>query len=116
VSIPSFGATALRAAAALGAVLLLIAALAYLFRRLRDVSPTGATAHRIRSTGRLDLGGRREIRLVEVAGRRLLVGVTGDRIDLLTELEPADGERGEPEATSAERSGPLAVLRKLATS
>jgi flagellar biosynthetic protein FliO len=113
---PSLGEASLRTAAALGIVLALIALLAYLFKRFRDSAVLRPSSDRIVSLGRLDLGNRREIRLLEVGGHRLVVGVTGDRIELLRDLG-LDLEAALEEDLGPENDGrTLGVLRRMATS
>jgi flagellar biogenesis protein FliO len=61
-------------------------------RRLRFGGALGASAQiPIASRGRLDLGAHREIRLVDVGGRILVVGVTNERMELLADL-PGDAQ------------------------
>ncbi|MGQ0720022.1 MAG: flagellar biosynthetic protein FliO [Candidatus Eiseniibacteriota bacterium] len=105
-AVPSLAAVAMRTGLALAAVLAAIAGLAYLLRRLRFSPRNQRTDARLASIARLDLGLRREIRIIEVADQVLVVGVTADRIDLLTELDTAAKVR-QPE---------LQVLRELTTS
>ncbi len=112
----SLGMAAFRTAASLAIVLGLIALLAFLFRRFRESASHRPSSGRIASIARLDLGGRREIRLVEIAGRRLVVGVAGDRIELLTELEGDEEVPDEMAPDPPRRPAALEVLRKLATS
>jgi flagellar biosynthetic protein FliO len=99
-----------RAGLSLLAVLAAIAACAWLFRRLSSSAPVRARGGRLGSLARLDLGGRREIRLVRADDRVLVVGVTADRIDLLTDLGTA------PAAADSEPAPALHVLRNLTTS
>lgn len=87
---PSMAMVALRAALSLAGVIALIGALALLLRRLHAHASSRPAGGRLRSLARLDLGARREIRLVEADGRRLLVGVTSERVELLTSLGTAD--------------------------
>jgi flagellar biosynthetic protein FliO len=107
------GALVARAGLSLLAVLAAIAACAWLFRRLSSLSsasPGRQRGSRLSSLARLDLGARREIRLVRAEDRLLVVGVTGDRIELLTDLGS-----GAPEADSGAAPA-LRVLRDLTTS
>lgn len=104
------GELALRAAGSLAAVIALIVVLALLLRRLKSVPGGLGTGGRITSVARLDLGSRRELRLVRIDGRTLLLGVGGERIELLCELPPEARPDAEPSA------GPLRILRELATS
>ena len=115
--LPALSQSALRALAALGGVLALILVLSWLLRRFREASAARADGPSLASLGRLDLGSRREIRVVRVLDRLLVVGVTEQRCELLTEL-PAHADASPVEATPAPECGPpaLEVLRRLATS
>ncbi|GJM43967.1 MAG: hypothetical protein DHS20C21_08090 [Gemmatimonadota bacterium] len=107
----------LRAVGSLGAVLVLIGLLALLFKHLRT-SRVLPMAHRdLKAVGRLGLGGRREVRLVQVRDRLLVLGVTEQHIEMLTEL-PADGSdlASEPVADAADPVPDLRVLQKLTSS
>jgi flagellar biogenesis protein FliO len=53
---------------------------------------------------RLDVGARREIRIVRVSDRLLVVGITEDRMELLAELEEGDAAGPAVEAPSLLRS------------
>jgi flagellar protein FliO/FliZ len=104
---------ALRAGGSLVLVLLLFASLVFLLRRFRGgAAGLRDSANRfLRLRERIDLGARREIRVVEVQGRLLVVGVTNQGITLLTELDAAasPAEQAPPPA-----GGPLLrVLRKM---
>jgi flagellar biosynthetic protein FliO len=105
-AVPSLGAVAMRTGLALAAVLAAIGGLAWLLRRLRFCPRNVRADARLASLARLDLGLRREIRIIEVADQVLVVGVTADRIELLTELDSPAKVR-QPE---------LQVLRELTTS
>jgi flagellar protein FliO/FliZ len=110
---PSLGELALRAGGSLVLVLLLFASLVFLLRRFRGgAAGLRDSANRfLRLRERIDLGARREIRVVEVQGRLLVVGVTNQGITLLTELDAAasPAEQAPPPA-----GGPLLrVLRKM---
>ena len=107
-AVPGLGELVLRAGLALAGVLALIGGLAFLVRRWRVGSHPGPSRAHLVPLDRVDFGGRRELRLVRVRDRLVLVGVTGDRISLLTEL-PA-GEAG------AEEPKGLQLLQKLASS
>jgi len=121
---PSTFALVARALGSLAGVVALIAALALLLRRLRVPGPTRASTRRLHSVERLDLGGRRELRVVRAGDRTLVLGVTEKGIDLLTELDgpPAGTTETSPDAAPATETGAapgtpvLRVLRKLATS
>ncbi len=110
---PSLGELALRAGGSLLLVLLLFAALVLLLRRLRaGGGGLRDSANRLlRLRERIDLGARREIRVVEAQGRLLVVGVTNQGITLLTELDASDSHG---EQTPPAEGGPLLrVLRKM---
>ncbi len=81
---------ALRTILSLAFVLALLFVTLGVLRRLRFGAGLGSSARiPIASRGRLDLGAHREIRLVDVGGRILVVGVTNERMELLVDL-PAD--------------------------
>ncbi|MEZ5065293.1 MAG: flagellar biosynthetic protein FliO [bacterium] len=113
-TMPGVTESALRSLAALGAVLGLILLLAWFLRRLRESTPARSDAPRLTSLGRLDLGSRREVRLVRVADRVLVLGVTEQRLELLTEIAPAGLETAAPDAEMPIPE--LGNLRKLARS
>lgn len=70
----------------LGGMILLYFGLAF-YRRLGTGKVFGATPkRRIRVADTVSLGGKRYLCAVEAMGQTLLVGVSGDRIQLLTEL------------------------------
>ena len=105
---PGLAELALRAGLALAAVLALIGGLAFLVRRARIGARPGAARAHLVPLDRVDFGGRRELRLVRVRDRLVLVGVTGERISLLTELPVGPDEAEEPKG--------LQLLQKLANS
>jgi len=113
-----------RALGSLAAVVALIAALALLLRRLREHAPARGAARSLHAIERLDLGGKRELRVVRAGDRMLVLGVTEQRIDLLTELDgaaetaaEAAPDHGAANAAAAGAGTPgLRLLRKLATS
>jgi len=77
------------AAVCLGAVLMLIAALGWLARRMPSLLPPPASAGAgmaLRGTLRLDA--RRRLHLVDVAGQKALV-LTGGATDVIVHLSPA---------------------------
>lgn len=121
---PSTFALVARALGSLAGVVALIALLALLLKRLRVPGPVRMTGRRLHSVERLDLGGRRELRIVRAGERTLVLGVTEKGIDLLTELDeplhvPAEAAAdAAPDAGSIPAAGApmLRVLRKLATS
>jgi flagellar protein FliO/FliZ len=106
----STAALVARAGLSLVVVLAAIAGCAWLFRRLSNAAPARAQGARLGSLARLDLGARREIRLVRADDRVLVVGVTPDRIDLLTDLGTGVA------AADPAPSPALRVLRDLTTS
>lgn len=55
----------------------------------RRMGPRGAESERIEVLARKSLGPRHHVALVEVAGRRLLIGMGGDAIATLAELDEA---------------------------
>jgi flagellar biogenesis protein FliO len=110
---PGLGELGLRAGAALAAVLALIAVLAVLVRRLRLSPHVGRSGGRLASRGRLELGGRREIRLIQVDRQMLIVGITPERIELLSAYDEGVSST---EIPSSEGEPDISVLRKLATS
>lgn len=73
---------------ALGLVLGLIAALAWLVRRLNQAGLSGGRA--VRVVGGTLLGGRERVVVVEVSGRWLVLGVTPQHISLLKDMERPD--------------------------
>ncbi len=89
-ALPELGLSLVRVAASLALVLALLLALAALARRARMSARFGASQRGLETLDRLDVGGRREIRLVRAGARRLVVGITDARMELLAELEPGD--------------------------
>ncbi|GMV23365.1 MAG: flagellar biosynthetic protein FliO [Vicinamibacterales bacterium] len=67
------------------AVLALLAAALWLLRR--TMSRTGGRAASMRVEGSLALGERRSLVIVDVEGRRLLVGLAPGHVALVTELQ-----------------------------
>lgn len=80
----SAGAALARTAGSLLVILLLIIGLAWLARRLPLAR--GNSAASVRAESGLRLGARERLVIVNVEGRRLLLGVASGRIELLTEL------------------------------
>jgi len=72
-------------------VLALLFGVLHLLRGFHERNPAGRSAALLTSKARLDLGQRREIRLIEIPGRVLVLGITSERMDLLAEM-PADCE------------------------
>lgn len=87
---PDFFTTAIRMFSALLLVLGIILVAFYLFRKLakRNVMPSGINF--IRIIDRSYIGVKKSITLVEVSGKFLVLGVTNDRISLLTQIEDSD--------------------------
>ncbi|HET9886049.1 MAG TPA: flagellar biosynthetic protein FliO [bacterium] len=81
----------LRMILSLAVVLALLFGVLHGLRRFHERNPAGRSAPLLTSKARLDLGQRREIRLIEIPGRVLVLGITPDRMDLLAEM-PADSE------------------------
>lgn len=94
-ALPELGLSLVRVAASLALVLALMLALAALFRRARMTTRFGPTRRRLETLDRLDVGGRREIRLLRAGAKHLVVGITDARMDLLAELD-ADESRELP--------------------
>jgi flagellar biogenesis protein FliO len=69
----------------------------------RRMGPRGADSERIEVLARKSLGPRHHVALVEVAGRRLLIGMGGDAIATLAEL----GEEAEFAPALARAAAPL---------
>jgi flagellar biogenesis protein FliO len=81
---------AIRTILSLAFVLALLFVTLGVLRRLRfGAGPGASSSIPIASRGRLDLGAHREIRLVDVGGRILVVGITNESMELLAEL-PAE--------------------------
>jgi len=89
----------LRMILSLAFVLALLFGLLHGLRRWNMRNPSARAAPLLTSKARLDLGQRREIRLIEIPGRVLVLGITPDRMDLLAEM-PADSETPTVEAAA----------------
>jgi flagellar biogenesis protein FliO len=76
----------------------------------RRMGPRGADRERIEVLARKSLGPRHHVALVEVAGRRLLIGMGGDAIATLAELDEAP-EFAPALAHAAAPLGPGAAAR-----
>jgi flagellar biosynthetic protein FliO len=117
---PSFSAGTLSLAArtvgSLAGVIGLIVLLALLLRRLRESSRPGARSAGLTTLGRLDLGSRREIRLVRAGERTLVLGVTDRRIELLTELERPEEDAGTVGEPPEHQAPVVRILRQLTSS
>lgn len=115
-TLPSLTQMSLRAGAALGGVIVLIVALSVLLRRLRESTNAPGNGRRLAALDRIDLGAKREIRLIRADDRLLVIGMTSDRMNLLSELPSP--EASDLEASDAPKSlafsGPR--LRKVASS
>ena len=112
-SLPSLTTAALRSLAALGGVLALILALAWLLRRFKDSTKVTTEGVALRSVARLDLGAKRELRLVQAEDRMVLLGLTDQRCELLTEWDATEDDAAQP---AIDPPVALEVLQKLATS
>jgi flagellar protein FliO/FliZ len=82
------GAT-LQSLGAVGAVLLLVGACAWLVRRGALVLPGARRRLPVTVETAVPLGERRSLVIVAVEGRRLLLGLTPGQVSLVTELGPA---------------------------
>ena len=67
-------------------VIVLIIGFTWLLKRFSRFGGRGAAKGGMKVMETLPLGGRRMIHVVRVHDRKLVLGVTGERIDLLTEL------------------------------
>lgn len=89
-ALPELGISLVRVAASLALVLALLLALAALVRRARASARFGPPRRGLETLDRMDVGGRREIRLVRAGAKRLVVGITDARMELLAELDGED--------------------------
>ncbi|MBU0754193.1 MAG: flagellar biosynthetic protein FliO, partial [Planctomycetes bacterium] len=71
---------------ALAVVLALIFALAWIIKKYSRFGGTNKNRNGMRIAASLPLGGKKMIHVVRIQERNLVLGVSGDRIDLLTEL------------------------------
>ncbi|MFN8179536.1 MAG: flagellar biosynthetic protein FliO [bacterium] len=110
VALPSVGLSLVRVGASLALVIALLLALAAMFRRVRAVSRAAHPGPRLETIDRLDVGARRELRLVRAGDRLLVVGITEQRIELLSELDAPAEETATAPGTAQ------ALLRTLAIS
>ncbi len=87
---PDFVTTAIKMFSALLLVLGIFMGAIYLLRRVmkRDVAVPGRKL--IRIIDRTYIGVKKSVTLVEVSGKVLVLGVTNDRISLLTQIEDPD--------------------------
>jgi flagellar protein FliO/FliZ len=104
-SLPSLGMSLVRVGASLALVVAMLFALAALLRRLRAASRAAHSGPRLETLDRMDVGGRRELRLVRAGDRLLVVGITEERIQLLTDLDDVD------DAVDVDGSGASAAPR-----
>ncbi|MBC8367829.1 flagellar biosynthetic protein FliO [bacterium] len=94
---PMAGLSLLRMGLALIAILALIRVAVPLLQGLNK--QPGRKQARLRNESMLNLGGRLKVAIISVDGREFLVGIGGDRVTLLSELddlsqEPFQGEGG----------------------
>ncbi len=94
-AVPGVG-EAIRGIAAVIIVLLLVVAAGWLLRR-SPLALRGAGRGPVRVETAVPLGDRRSLLVVEVEGRRLLLGMTPAQVSLVAELQPATGS--EPPGT-----------------
>jgi len=73
-------------------VLVLIFAFTWVLKRLSRFSGRNAAKGGLKVVESLPLGGRRMIQVVRVHDKNLVIGVTGERIELLTELNDEEQE------------------------
>lgn len=83
---PDFSASVAKMLAGLGLVLALMVGLYWLLRRFAP-GVAGLGPARLRMLGRLGVGPRKSIAMVEVAGKVLVLGIGGDSISLLDKIE-----------------------------
>ena len=81
-----FSTALVKMVAGLALVLGILVGLYWLSRRFLPGSVAGGNVG-MRLLGRLGLGSRKYVALVEVAGKVLILGVSNDRINLLSEVE-----------------------------
>ena len=103
-------ATLLRALGSLAIVLGLMMLAAYLFKRygsrLTGAGPTDR-ADTIRIVSTKLLGGRRSLMLIRVRGQTLLLGVTPQSINCLTEIQELEGEWAQPSEAEGSVAAPF---------
>ncbi len=87
---PDFIATAIKMFSALLLVLGIFMGSFYLLRRFLKRDVTGPGQKIIRIIDRSYIGVKKSVTLVEVPGKILVLGVTSDRISLLTRIEDPD--------------------------
>lgn len=109
---------------ALAFVLALFFVILHFLKRFQGHARSTSRTATLRALGRMDLGQRREIRIVEVADRVLVLGVTTQQVTLLTEFDAAADEVAEgaphetPESVSSvgppRLAGPASGLPQFA--
>ncbi len=87
---PMAGLSLMRMGLALIAILALIRAAVPLLQGLNK--QTGRKQARLRNESMLSLGGRLKVAIISVDGREFLVGIGGDRVTLLSELDDMSQE------------------------
>ena len=103
---PSGWALLGRLAGSLVVVLGLIVVSAYVFKRMLSRSKLVPGGGLVEVLQALPLGGKRQIYLVKIAGRVLVVGASGEQISLLAELPEGDiVARAETLGSAMEQSG-----------
>ena len=86
---------------ALVLVIALIFITLYIVKRFFSIGGKGRGGTRLRILDSLPLGGKRMVQVLKVFDRTLVIGVTGERIDLLTEL--SDEEVPSPSLADPEK-------------
>jgi flagellar protein FliO/FliZ len=99
---------------ALGIVVGLMLGLAWLWKKYAPRNATAAARNDvIRVVGSKILGGRRSLLLVRVRGQTLLLGVTPQRINCLTEIHEVEGDWARPAASTEDSKTSSAFQRQL---
>jgi len=83
---------------AFAAVIAMIPAVMWVIKRLQGGITTGAQGIQLRSG--LALGPRERVAVIDVQGRRFLVGVTAQSVSLIAELEATEKAPGRAQDTS----------------
>ncbi|MET0282460.1 MAG: flagellar biosynthetic protein FliO [Steroidobacteraceae bacterium] len=96
----------------LGLVLVLVAifAVAFVAKRLRGISSSGA--HGIEVLSQASLGAKERAVIVRVDGERLLLGVASGQVTLLRALSPEPETPATPAVTSTQVANFAALLRR----
>ena len=117
VAAPSFGPVLLRVGGALVVILILIAGIAMLYRRWLGRESSGVGGSAIRVLNRASLGRRSSLLLVEVDGRRILVGSTATSLSALSEWEEPEEltQTAVVEAYPEKREGFAPLLNRVIT-